>query len=126
MSRLNQTGWSPRVNDAIWAGCIPVLLAEGTHYAFADLLDWTKFSIRVHPTELDHIEQILLDIPMARVEELQANLALMREAFLYSKDETPEDELKRRGPMFFALHSAGMRVRTSYPTGRADGQMALP
>jgi len=32
-------GWSPRVNDAIYAGCIPVLTAEGTHYPFLTLLD---------------------------------------------------------------------------------------
>jgi len=108
-------GWSPRVNDAIFAGCIPVLIAEGSHYPFADILDWSKFSVRIHPTELDSVEQILGDIPLSRVEELQANLVLVRDAFIYSTDEHPEDELSRRGPMFFALHEAGMRLRMRYP-----------
>jgi hypothetical protein len=116
------TGWSPRTNDAIYAGCIPVLTAEGTHYPFADILDWSKFSVRLLPTQLDRIEQILGDIPLAKVEELQANLVLIREAFLYSTDEVPEEELERRGPMYFALQGAGMRLRMRYP---ADGHVGL-
>ncbi|OCF32658.1 hypothetical protein I316_05579 [Kwoniella heveanensis BCC8398] len=108
-------GWSPRTNDAIFAGCIPVLIAEGSHYPFASFLDWSKFSVRVAPTELDRIEQILAAIPLSKVEEMQANLVSVREAFMYSTDERPEDELDRRGPMFFALHEAGLRVRTRYP-----------
>ena len=116
-AKTDCTGWSPRVSDAIYAGCIPVLISEGTHYPFASFLDWSKFSVRVSPIELDHIEQILAAIPIAKVEELQANVVLIRDAFLYSTDEAPEEELNRRGPMFFALHETGMRLRTRYPKG---------
>ena len=108
-------GWSPRTNDAIFAGCIPVLIAEGSHYPFASMLDWSKFSVRVRPTELDQIEAILGAIPLTRVEEMQVNLMLIRDAFVYATDERPEEELERRGPMFWALHEAGMRLRTKYP-----------
>ncbi|WVQ79577.1 hypothetical protein IAT38_001677 [Cryptococcus sp. DSM 104549] len=113
-------GWSPRTNDAIYAGCIPVLIAEGSHYPFSTFLDWSKFSVRIAPTELDRIEEILSAIPLAKVEEMQANLVSVREAFLYSTDEKPEEELERRGPMFFALHEAGMRLRTRYPVKEAE------
>ena len=108
-------GWSFRVSDAIFAGCIPVLTAEGTHYPFSNALDWTKFSVRLLPIELDHIEEILEAIPLEKVEEMQANLMLARDAFLYSSDEAPEDELSRRGPMFWALHEAGARLGSEYP-----------
>jgi len=80
-------GWSFRVQDAIYAGCIPVFFADGTHYPFADVLDWSKFSVRLSATDLDHVEDILRDIPIEKVEELQANLVAIREAFLYSPDE---------------------------------------
>lgn len=113
------SGWSPRVSDAIYAGCIPVLTAEGSHYPFASFLDWSKFSVRVHPTELDQIESILAAIPLHEVEEMQANLVAVREAFVYATDENPEEELERRGPMFFALHEAGLRLRTKYPAKQA-------
>ena len=107
-------GWSPRVNDAIYAGCIPVLTAEGTHYPFSTSLDWTKFSVRLLPTDLDRIEEILAAIPIEKVEELQRNLMLVRDAFIYSSDEAPEDELKRRGPMFWALQEAKTRLGMEY------------
>lgn len=111
----NWVGWSPRVNDALFAGCIPVFIAEGTHYPFADMLDWSQLSVRVGPTELDHIEDILAAIPLEKVELMQAKIMAVREAFIYSTDEVPEEELQRRGPMFFALHAASMRLRTKYP-----------
>jgi hypothetical protein len=64
---------------------------------------------------LDDIESILSSIPLAKVEEMQANLVAVREAFVYATDEKPEEELERRGPMFFALHEAGLRLKTQYP-----------
>jgi nucleoside-diphosphate-sugar epimerase len=107
-------GWSPRVNDALYAGCIPVLIAEASHYPFASMIDWSQISVRIHPTELDQVERILNEIPLERVQQLQANIVAIRDAFLYATDERPQDELERRGPMFFALHEAGMRLRTQY------------
>ncbi|BEJ15623.1 hypothetical protein CspHIS471_0502280 [Cutaneotrichosporon sp. HIS471] len=107
-------GWSPRVNDALYAGCIPVLIAEASHYPFASMIDWSQISVRIHPTELDQVERILNEIPIERIEQLQANIVAIRDAFLYATDEAPEAELDRRGPMFFALHEAGMRLRTQY------------
>jgi hypothetical protein len=75
--------------------------------------------VRIHPTELDQIERILRDIPLERVEQMQANLLAVRDAFLYATDEHPEAELDRRGPLFFALHEAGLRLRTGYPDRHA-------
>lgn len=109
-------GWSPRVNDAIFAGCIPVLTSEDTHYPYAGLLDWSQIAVRVHPTELDHVEELLASIPVERLEQLQANIVAIRDAFMYPLDGRDGDELQRRGPMFWALHEAGMRLRTRYPS----------
>lgn len=120
--QANIIGWSPRTNDAIFAGCIPVLIAEGSHYPYANFLDWSKFSVRVQPTDLDRIEQILAAIPLEKVEEMQANLALIREGFLYSSDQNPQEEKVRKGPMWYALHEAGMRLRTRYPLVKESDQ----
>ena len=76
-----------------------MLTAEGSQYLFANALDWSKFSVRVLPTQLDSIEAILSAIPLEQVEEMQANLMLIRDAFVYSSDENPGDELDRRGPI---------------------------
>jgi hypothetical protein len=79
------------------------------------VLDWTKFSVRLLPTDLDRLEEILEAIPIETVQELQKNLMLVRDAFLYSTNEHPEEELERRGPMFWALHEAGRRLGTTWP-----------
>lgn len=78
------------------------------------MIDWSQISVRIHPTELDQVERILNEIPLERVEQLQANIVAIRDAFLYATDEAPQEELERHGPMFFALHEAGMRLRTQY------------
>jgi hypothetical protein len=54
---------------------------------------------------------------LEQVEEMQANLMLIRDAFVYSSDEKPGEELDRRGPMFWALHEAGARMGVQYPVG---------
>ena len=112
------SGWSFRVQDAIYAGCIPVFMSDGTHYPFADILDYSKFSVRVSPTEFDHLEHILRDIPLEKVESMQAHLISAREAFIYSSDERPEEELERKGPLWYALQSARVRLSTEYPTSK--------
>lgn len=76
--------------------------------------------MRVLPTELDRLEEILNAIPLERIEQMQANLIAIRDAVMYPADESSADELKRRGPMFFALHEAGMRLRTRYPDRHAE------
>jgi len=96
--------------NAIFAGCIPVLIAEGSHYPFASMLDWSIFSVRVHPTQLDQIEAILGVIPLARVEEMQANLMLIRDAFIYAIDEWPQDELTEKGTDVLGAAWGGIKV----------------
>ncbi len=109
------TGWATRTTDVIYSGCIPVLLAEGSHYPFADMIDWTKIAIRIDPTDLDQLEDILRAIPPEQIETLQSNLMSIREAFMYSTDDRLEDEWARRGPLFFTLHATAMRLTTLYP-----------
>lgn len=40
-------GWSPRAEDAISHGCIPVLIMDDVDPVFASVLDWPSFSIRI-------------------------------------------------------------------------------
>lgn len=101
-------------------------MADGSHYPYADIIDWSKISIRISPTDLDHIEDILRAIPMEQVEQMQTNLLAIREAFLYASDESPEDELTRKGPLFFALQSARIRLSTAYPTDILTDSTAAP
>lgn len=110
------SGWAPRTSDAIFSGCIPVLLSEGSHYPFPDVIDWSKISVRVDAADLDRIEEILLAIPMAEVESLQAHMMTIREAFMYAQDGHFEEEVDRRGPLYFASLTMGLRRSTYFPS----------
>ncbi|KAF8307213.1 hypothetical protein DL93DRAFT_2232275 [Clavulina sp. PMI_390] len=123
------TGWATRLADSIFAGCIPVLIGHATHPPFVDMLDWSKFSVRVEPSELTQLEDILLSrYSIDDIERLQTNLMLVRDAFVYPLDDVTEeaaqevvlggqDDNARRGPLFWALHSTRMKMLTMWPVG---------
>lgn len=118
-------GWATRLIDSIYAGCIPVLIGHASHFPFFDILDWGKISVRVEPSDLSRLEDILLSrYTLSDIERLQANLMIVRNAFVYPLDDwTPEQAqrhmIDKRGPLFFALHSTRMRMITKWPRDRA-------
>lgn len=50
---------------------------------------------------------------------------MVREGFLYSTDEEPEAETRRKGPMWFAMHEVGMRMRTKYPAVEVQAEVVV-
>ncbi|KAF8338856.1 uncharacterized protein EI90DRAFT_2908028 [Cantharellus anzutake] len=115
-------GWSPRLVDSIYAGCIPVLIGRSSHYPFFDLIDWSKISVTVESSDLPDLENFLLSrYTLEDIERLQANIMLVRDAFVYPLDDvSPEYAQKRmlddRGPLYFALQSTRMRMMMQWPT----------
>lgn len=112
---------------AIYGGCIPVLLSDSTHFPFADILDYTRFSVRVRETDLnslaDTLQRLLAPPPpppssspaMIVVDELaalQENLLMARSAFLYPTSSTDEDT---HGPFYHLMHSLALRLSSRFP-----------
>ncbi|KZO99765.1 glycosyltransferase family 47 protein [Calocera viscosa TUFC12733] len=110
------SGWATRLADAIYAGCIPVFIGHSSQYPFFDMLDWSTLSITVEREDLQRMERVLMGYSMEEVERLQANLMLVRDAFLYPLDGNHADQLTMRGPLFFTMHSTKMRMLTQYPS----------
>jgi hypothetical protein len=84
--------------------------------AFWDVLDWSKFSITILESQMDRLEEILLGYTWEQVADLQANLMLVRDAFIYPLDDDFADQPHQKGPLFYALHSTALTSFTKYPT----------
>ncbi|KAG8862715.1 hypothetical protein FRB96_000725 [Tulasnella sp. 330] len=119
---IGVAGWAPRLIDAIYAGCIPVVIGHTTQFPFYDMIDWGKISVPLETSEVNRMEEILVTrYTIEDIERFQANLMLIRDAFVYPLDganpETLVNEMfHKRGPLFFALYSTRMRMLTKWPT----------
>lgn len=54
---------SPRIAEAIYAECVPVLISQHYIFPFSDVLNWDSFSIQVSVSELPNLKKILMGIP---------------------------------------------------------------
>ena len=54
------SGWSPRLIDTVYAGCLLVFIMSSTHFPFEDILDCEKFSIHIPEDQLYMIKDSLL------------------------------------------------------------------
>ncbi len=51
-------GWSPRAEDAILHGCIPVIIMDEVHTVYESILDWDGFSLRINQNSLQYLPQV--------------------------------------------------------------------
>jgi hypothetical protein len=104
------TGWATRLSDAIYAGCIPVLTSDVTHPPFFDVLDWKKFSVFIDWRSLERMEDTLRSFSPATLDEMQAWLLKVRDAFIYDPDAFGKEVTgERKGPIFLTLLSLKLK-----------------
>ncbi|KAJ8427394.1 hypothetical protein Cgig2_008810 [Carnegiea gigantea] len=53
---------SPRVVEAIYSECVPVLISQGYVPPFSDVLNWKAFSVPVNVKDIPNIKSILMGI----------------------------------------------------------------
>jgi hypothetical protein len=95
---------SPRLVEAIYFDCIPVIIADGFVLPFGDVLDWDAFSLRVAERDIPRLRQILEAVPLAQCEQMQRRLRDVRRHFLF-RHAAP-----RRYDLFhMVLHSIWLR-----------------
>lgn len=100
--------WSPRLYDAIAAGCIPVLF-EAPHFTMAlpfhQLIDWESFIVRVPATAVNTTADLLAAIPRHRRCAMRRALSVWAPFLLWGS--SPDATL------MFAVASAwdGLRTR---------------
>ncbi|KAJ4979725.1 hypothetical protein NE237_010505 [Protea cynaroides] len=72
---------SPRIVEAIYSGCVPVLISD--HYVppFSDVLKWKMFSVEVPVEEIPNLKKILMGISSRQYIRMQRRLIQVRRHF---------------------------------------------
>ncbi|KAI3465552.1 hypothetical protein Pfo_022215 [Paulownia fortunei] len=94
---------SPRVVEAIYAECVPVLISEDYVLPFSDVLDWDKFSVRVSIGELPELKRILMRIGNDEYKTLHRRVRQVQRHFVVN------DPPKRYDVFHMMIHSLWLR-----------------
>ncbi|XP_002989572.2 probable glycosyltransferase At5g03795 isoform X1 [Selaginella moellendorffii] len=94
---------SPRIVEAIYNDCVPVVIADDFVLPFSDVLDWDAFSVKVLERDIPRLKTILQAIPTARYLEMQARASKVRRHFRFN--QPPE----RYDVFNMILHSVWLR-----------------
>ncbi|KAJ4977876.1 hypothetical protein NE237_008656 [Protea cynaroides] len=70
-----------RIGDAIYYGCVPVVIANHYVLPFADILNWKSFSIIVTTLDIPLLKKILLEISLDQYLTMQRNVLEVRKHF---------------------------------------------
>ena len=78
--------WNPRPYQAVLLGCIPVLLSEEIELAFEEIIDYEKFMVRIKPSHVSNLKNILEGIPDADVKAMQMEMEKVWRLFSYEEN----------------------------------------
>ena len=60
--------------DALWFGCIPVLIADYYVPPLLDLIHWDSIAITVPEARVSDLKKILISVSSERVREMQLSI----------------------------------------------------
>lgn len=72
---------SPRIAEALYTGCVPVLISD--HYVppFSDVLKWKSFSVEIAVRDIPNLKKILVGISLRRYIRMQRKGIKVRRHF---------------------------------------------
>ncbi|XP_043707855.1 probable glycosyltransferase At5g03795 isoform X2 [Telopea speciosissima] len=74
---------SPRVVEAIFYECVPVIISDNFVPPFFEVLDWNAFSVIVPEKDIPNLKGILLSIPEKNYTEMQMRVKKVQKHFLW-------------------------------------------
>ncbi|GAB4835009.1 hypothetical protein Ancab_033276 [Ancistrocladus abbreviatus] len=75
---------SPRIVEAIYYECVPVIIADNFVPPLNEVLDWNAFSVIVAEKDIPKLKEILLAIPLRQYLKMLANLKMVQRHFLWN------------------------------------------
>ncbi|CAN1345217.1 Probable glycosyltransferase At3g07620 [Linum perenne] len=72
---------SPRIPEAIYADCVPILISQDYVPPFNDVLNWKAFSVQVSVEEIQNLKSILMAISEERYLDLVSNVRQVKRHF---------------------------------------------
>lgn len=103
---------SPRVVEAIYLECVPVIISEGYILPFSDVLNWKSFSVFVPVSDIPNLKNILMGISQRQYIRMQRRVKMVQKHFVVSSPP------KRFDVYHMILHSIWLRrlnVRIHHP-----------
>ncbi|KAL6534110.1 hypothetical protein OROHE_013943 [Orobanche hederae] len=94
---------SPRIVEAIYSECIPVILSQKYVLPFSDVLRWNALSIQVDISDIPRLKEILLAVPEDKYLRMKEGLRAVRKHFVLNHP------VKRFDMFHMILHSVWLR-----------------
>lgn len=94
---------SPRIAEAIWAECVPVIISEGYVLPFSDVLQWNEFSISMSVANIPNLRDLLAAVPEVEIERLREGVKSVKRHFVLNQPP------KRFDVFNMILHSVWLR-----------------
>lgn len=105
---------SPRLFEAIAFGCVPFIIADGYELPFEEVLDWSRFSVRVPESQIDRLNDHLREAEL-RYQELYEGVCAARRFFVYHRQPQPGDAF------WMTMLGVGDRIRSRLHRGACVG-----
>ncbi|XP_039028696.1 probable glycosyltransferase At5g03795 [Hibiscus syriacus] len=75
---------SPRIIEAIYYECVPVIIADNFVLPLSEVLEWNAFSVTVAEIDIPRLKEILLAIPLKRYLKMLMNVKMVQKHFLWN------------------------------------------
>jgi hypothetical protein len=100
------SGWevaSPRIVEAIYAECVPIIISQQYVLPFSDVLNWDSFSIQIQVSEIPKLKEILLGISEEKYVRLHEGVKQVQRHFVVNNPP------KRYDVFHMIIHSIWLR-----------------
>ncbi|XP_059277362.1 probable glycosyltransferase At5g20260 [Lycium ferocissimum] len=94
---------SARISEAIYAGCVPVIISDNIFLPFSDVLDWSQFSVNVPVDKIPELKTILKGISWSKYLKMQKRVRKLQSHFKVHRPAKPYDVI------YNVLHSVWLR-----------------